>query len=177
MAENFDDKAPHSISKGAENMENQNTTVTAPEQFPLKWHHFLTRFSLWVAMVISVISGITMAIGVQYEGQAEWVFRIYPSLRVLHIAYLIASIGIAVYTFIVRGRLARFEWTGVEGLTRLYILNPLLSLVHTVLMYAIANVEMETAFMDLLSPFVGAVAAILINKTYYGKRAALFTKE
>lgn len=158
-------------------MENQTHPTQQP--FPLKWHYFLTRFSLWLSMVFGVLDGVGTVLGVQYGAQADRVFLFYPSLRLLHIAYLIASVLIAVYTFIVRGRLARFEWAGVKGLNRLYILNPLISAVHTMLMVAMTGLEMGETFdfMELVSPFIGAVAAVIINNTYYGKRAALFAKE
>ena len=155
-------------------MEN-NSPAATPETFPMKWHNFLTRFSLWASMAFVLLDGVMVGMGTQYDPPAA-VFARWPALKMVHAGYALASIAIAIYTFKVRKDLARFRWAGVKGLYVLYFLSPLVSIAFSFLQGVIIQIDTIYNMQDQLPMLAGAAIGVLLHRKYYHRRAALFTE-
>lgn len=142
----------------------------------MKWHHFLIYFSLWLSIILSVGNAVSVGTGMNLGENANYILRMYPALRVVNIAYLIAGIAIAVYTFMTRQKLAHWKADGPKWLCRLYLINLAVEMVYVLLMSLITGVSL----FDLLSGSWGGlimpIVMYKVNQDYYAKRAHLFTE-
>ena len=155
-------------------MENNNTACT-PE-LPMKWHKFLIYFSLWLSMIMWAVNGVSVGFGLNLGENAEFILRRYEGLGVLNMAYLIASIGLLVYTFMTRQKLAGYKADGPKWLCRLYLINLAVEMAYVLLLCAITGVNviemLSGEIASLITPFV----MYKVNQDYYAKRAHLFTE-
>ena len=157
-------------------MENNNPVSYQPHS--MKWHNFLIYFSLWLSMLFSVGYGLFIGFGMHYggDGSAQLVYAYSGMLRVVDILYLLASLVMAVYTFKTRQKLANYKKDGPVWLVRLYILNLVVEVIYLVLVCVTVPELISFGDMlgDLMQPAITAVVMAYVNKTYYGKRAAIF---
>lgn len=147
------------------------------ESTNMKWHKFLIYFSLWLSAALSVFNAVQMFTGMQYgsAGDAQMIYMYFSGLKSIDIIMGIVSVGIAVYTIMVRFALARYQAKGPRMLTTLYVLNMAHSVIYSLLISFVCGIEIAELFgSSEISSIVSTFFMIYINKTYYGKRDYLF---
>ncbi len=146
----------------------------APQALPLKWFKFLIYFALWAGAVGNLITAITFLTGVPYTmygSSAEEIYSALPALRVIDILYAIVLIGLSVYAFYVRSRLAHFK---ANGPTTLYWLCGLLGGASAGYSLLVMIAAETVNFSGVISSVASTVIILLLERTYFQKRANMF---
>ena len=159
-------------------MENQyNTETQQTPEFPMKWHKFLIYFSLWAGAVISLINAATYFLGLHYGESVQMVYAVYPGLSILDKLMGIVCLGILVFTVMTRFALAGYQAKGPKMLMVVYALNAVMSIVYVLLASMVSGLPLgDLMGSDVIGSLIGSAAMIFINRDYYNKRAALFTR-
>ena len=130
----------------------------------MKWHKFICYFALWLSALTNLYVGIT------YMGSYYSVQKIYGGFAIV----------IAVLCIITALKLIRFKHDAPKTLHNLLLLSTVGSLAFTLWSagvfsgYGINFGDRDTA--TALASFVLSLVIIMINKSYYNKRAYLFTR-
>lgn len=160
----------------------------APE---MKWYKFLIYFSLFAGALLSLGNGLMAFMGMQYQGDAEFVYAMFSQVRIIDIVYGIVLIAFAAAMIYVRQQLAGFK----KGAPQLFLLlcgaelaasviyngalviivmarvSPLLPSYISPLDFASEFIS----FYEILGYVIGVIIYIVLNKVYFDKRASLFT--
>ena len=157
----------------------QNTLNNAKDNTPMKWFKFLIWFSLFASAVLNGISGFQLLTGAHYggESEAELVYKVFSDMKTVDTIAGIALIAAAALALYTRFRLAGFYKNGPAMLMLTYAVNVIIPVVYV--LGAKAALGSYGDSLDLTSNYssiITSVAMIFINKTYFDKRAHLFTK-
>lgn len=143
---------------------------------PMKWYKFLT-VVLIIAAILNIISAIPFFTGSQYGADAEAVYASFGGLKLLDIAYGVVAVLQGIFMFYVRQRLVGYY----ADAPKLVLANYGLTMVATVVYNLIGAVilsgggaEISSVIGEMIGAAVGGVLMILLNKTYFDKRAHLF---
>ena len=143
---------------------------------PMKWYKFLTVMLIVVA-ILNIIGAIRFLTGSQYGADAEAVYAMFGGLKLLDIAYGVVAVLQSIFMFYVRQRLVGYY----ADAPKLVLANYGLTMVATVVYNLIAAVilsgggaEISGVIGEMIVAAVGGVLMILLNKTYFDKRAHLF---
>ena len=154
-----------------------STPVQPTADTPMKWHKFLIYFSLWASAVMNVLNSFVMFTGAHYggENEARMVYNFFDGLKSVDIIMGVLFIGIAIFAIVTRFSLAKYQSKGPKQLLAVYGLNAVLTVAYPLLASAVTGMELsELMDSSTISSIVSSVVMILINKTYYDKRAHLF---
>ena len=155
---------------GADASERDAYSYSAPDM-PMKWYKFLIYFALWAGMVMNAVYGVQYLTGMIYEGNAEWVYLVYPELQAYDMIYAVALLGLAVFGFITRKKLAEYRADAPQFLKILYIASAAVGLIYIVLLSTVVGgIDMTSAISSLITSVIMVVA----NHTYFEKRSHLF---
>lgn len=130
----------------------------------MKWHKFICYFALWLSAVMNLGTGIT------YMSSYYGVPKIYGGFAIV----------IAVLCIMTALKLIRFKHDAPKTLHNLLLLSAVGSFAFTLWSagifsgYGIDFSDSNT--VAALASFVLSLVIILINKSYYNKRAYLFTR-
>ena len=137
---------------------------------PMKWDKFLIYFYIIAEAVINAILGISKVTGL----------TIYP-VTIPDVIYGILLIGLAVFGFVTRHRLAKFKKNGPATLYALYICETVVSLIYTLLTSAFATAASDnTVFMigyavgEIFGQLFSTALFVFLNYIYFKKRRELF---
>lgn len=141
----------------------------------MKWHKFLVNFGLWLTAAANLMLAVAAFAGAQYGNDAEQVYRVFDGLEPIDKLYGMLLVVQAVFVIITRFRLAALRTTGIKFLLASYWISLIVELA-----YAAVAGNMIGVGMDILaessSQVIGVVGGYMINRTYYKKRAHLFTE-
>ena len=144
----------------------------AQAELPMRWHKFLTWFSLPLGMILAVV-GLVHAVR-ELSGFDPALFK--PEYLQLVKINLYVNVGVnlcrAVACPLAEFGLLKMRWRGVRAVLFLYLLQAAYLLLSAVLLLSIQAV----AGNDLLAA-AGSVALFFCNRTYYRKRKKLFVRE
>ena len=160
---------------------NYNAAETPVETAPalsMKWHKFLTNFSLWLSALTCLITAYLYFSGSLYglpASEVQWLYRYYEGLQALDIFFGVICVLTGVFVIVTRFALARYKAVGPKFLIALYIINQVPNLLYPFL----ASVITEFPLGDLIDPnlvssLIASVVIIFVNKKYYARRAHLF---
>ena len=130
----------------------------------MKWHKFLAYFALWLSAVSNLVTGITYLSG-------------YYTIQQVYGGFAIVLAVLSVMTAV---KLIKFKADAPKTLHNLLMLSLIGSLAFTLWAsgvfsgYGIDFGDRDT--VAALASFVISLVIILINKSYYDKRAYLFTR-
>lgn len=130
----------------------------------MKWHNFICKFALWLSAVLNLATGIT------YMSSYYSVQKIYGGFAIV----------IAVLCVITALKLIKFKADAPKTLHNLLLLSAVGSLAFMLWAagvfsgYGIDFSDRNT--VSALLSFVFSLVIIMINKSYYNKRAYLFTR-
>ena len=142
----------------------------------MKWFKFLIYFALFAGAALNAISGIQMLTGEVYGEYKEYVYAVFEDLKTLDMIVgilMLATAALGIYT---RFRLAGYYANGPKMLSVVYAMAVLVNLVYIIGVNSIlseAVMESVDTSSSITSMLVSAVM-IIINNTYFKKRAHLF---
>lgn len=140
----------------------------------MRWHSFLMVFMI-IGGVLTIISGLTTIVGAQYAATdytAEWYYKVYPGLRTTDLVSGILWIGLGGFQIVVRCLLHAYKRSGITAMWVLYIASLLVSIFYL----ASASSATGISFFNsqTAGQLISTIVMMIINGTYYGKRADLF---
>lgn len=176
-----------------------NPQVAIKSAYPMKWFKTLLVL-LWFGMVGNVISSILFFTGTVYQGFADEVYNIIPSLKPVDVICGIFCLGMVVFAFIVWLRLKNYKKHAPRLLIIMYIVNTVFLIVYSIALYSIiagagttiiyghsyvvGNYQYQE-YLDLskvsfsISDIIEVVASIvmtIVNYIYFRNRRSLFVK-
>lgn len=153
----------------------QNPTSVSPSSYPMKWHKFLIYFLLWLSVVACLSNALMYFTGSHYGGYAQDVYLAFSGMKTVDMLCGIACLALCAYTVMTRFALAAYRAKGPKMLTYAYILSVLISLAYALLGSMVTGLSFSDLMGSFLGYVIGSVVMIAVNRTYYNKRAALFT--
>lgn len=158
-------------------MENNVAQIENVNNHSMKWHKFLTYFSLWAGAVLNVIAAFTRFTGSMYgsSGEADMVYSYFKGLKTIDVLFGVVMIAIAIFSIVTRFALAGYKAAGPKMLMGLYIIDAAVSIVYLVVASMVTGIALgELIDSSTISSLVTGIAMVFVNKAYYGKRAELF---
>ena len=145
------------------------------------YYKFLINFSLFAGAVINLIFGIYYISGEIYavvlneKITATEVYAFYGNeLKVIDVLYGLFLTTSAIYSFVVRQRLANFKANAPGSLTILCTLSTFIPFLYSIICFKFTEQPLNTS---LISSFIGSLVTLLINIVYFKKRAHLFSEK
>jgi len=147
---------------------------------PMKWHKFLTRFSLPLGFLMNLYNlylSVKACIAFQpgnhpdaIAAYAEWSIYLTAAMAILLIpAFILAEV-----------HLLQMHWRGVRAVLFIYMSQAIYSLLHAGLLLVMANSlkswEIIGMISELIIPSGGMVLMFFLVRLYYKKRSQLFSK-
>ena len=147
----------------------------------MKWYKFLIYFSLFASALLNLLYGITYLTGGIYEATtdgeitAEMVYGYYGvPLKIVDVIFGLVLIALAIFSLIVRRKLANFDYTAPKCLYILYIVVGGGQLLFVIATSIITKVAIDlTEIIKVLIVFVFLFA----NRRYFKNRAHLFSPD
>lgn len=161
------------------NQQNAINHNTSSVELPMNWFKFLIYCSLFLGALVNLWNAYQLLSGSIYKVDgfdgADFVYSVYPGLKAIDILYGILILAMAALCILTRQKLSAFSKQGPKLLMVLYTANVLIVLLYLVLV----KVATDLSVSDLLSgstriSLIIAVVMIVVNKTYFEKRAHLF---
>ncbi len=144
----------------------------------MKWYKFIIYFQLFASMLMLIRDGFMAATGSHYGEDMEFVYALWPSLKIIDILYANICFLLVIFAFYVRMSLAKYRERG----PKLYLALLLCNVVLPFLYFAAASLATGISVLEFLSANIIASALVLIvlffvNKKYFNKRRHLFTAQ
>lgn len=155
-------------------------TLQPQPQHPMKWFKYLIYFGLFAGALVNLVNGLNMLTGDVYGEMEYIVYRMFSGLKALDVMVGLLMIALAVFSVVVRFRLAKFHKNAPKLLMALYIAAAAVTLVHAVGAQAIVSGFAPKGLLDTsteIGSIIGSIAAVIINGIYFKKRSYLFVNE
>lgn len=152
---------------------NELNNAMETKEMPMKWHKFLIYFNLWVSAISALASGMMMMTGAHYDGMADDVYYMFGAMKAVDIFFGLFSIGLAILAIVARFALARYQQRGPKLLMGLYGANAAMALLYAVVASTVTGIEIGELLE--VGTVVSSLVWMVINRSYYGKRAHMFT--
>ncbi len=150
--------------------------------FPMNWYKFLIYFALFAGAVINLVNAIRfltgMVNGSEYE--CKILYSVLPSWKTLDILMGLLLLGLVAFAIYTRFRLAGFYQNGPTCLYLVYGLAAAVNLIYLIgAAILVSDLGLSLGDLEISSTVAGiitSVVMIVINISYFKKRAALFNK-
>lgn len=115
---------------------NHENEETVKSTYSMKWYKAILVI-LWLGIIGNAISGILFFTGSVYQGFADKVYDMLPSLKPLDIFSGIFSLSMVIFTFIVWLRLKNYKKHAPRSLTLMNIINTIFLIAYSIALYSI----------------------------------------
>ncbi len=136
---------------------------------PMKWHKFLTWFSLPLSLVVGIVSLISAWQDIQGFDPSlykpEYLTLVKTVMRISLISEIVSLpliLGAEMF-------LLRMQWTGVRLLLALYVIQLVLAIVLLILGLRTPIDPVQTS-----AAVISSALMVVLNAVYYGKRRKMF---
>lgn len=151
---------------------------TQPE-LPMKWFKFVIYFQLFLNCFSNVVSALSAFTGSQYGTEAQAVYNVIPSLKIVDVIYAIALIGLAVFAIVARSHLKNFRVNGPKFYHILLVAQVLVSVVYLVAVNSVVSNSIignsySPDYTSVITSFISTGIMLLCNIKYFNKRKHLF---
>ena len=153
---------------------NEQDFETLKSKYGLKWHKFQIYFVLWASALSYFSSGYKLINGAHYEGDAPYIYAVYPALKSTDLVAGILLILLGAAAIYVRFQLADFKKGAIGKLTKLYIADIVIGTIYVIAFFAIVRQNPFDSISDFVGSIIGSVIVMIINISYYRNRDELF---
>ena len=155
---------------------NNSATSKPSKELGLKWYYFIVKIQLWISMVFGLYNGAQYFQGAQYGDNVKAVYTAFPAMSSVDFAFGFLMLVFAVFAFITRRRLVRFEPSGPKFYIGLNIISAFVPIAYALTCSFATNIP----FVNLIDEngivhFVIGMLFALINAIYFKKRKELFS--
>ena len=141
----------------------------------MKWFKFIIYFQLFANAAVNAYSALTTLIGTQYQGKADFVYKSFPGLRAVDLAYGLVLLALAAFAVFTRMRLARFRRNAPLLYYILSIANTLDAVLYVLLVSLVSGVPVgDFDNLNLTVAVAVNLVMLIINLIYFGHRKDLF---
>ena len=141
----------------------------------MKWFKFIIYFQLFANAAVNAYSALTALIGTQYQGKADFVYKSFPGLRAVDLAYGLVLLALAAFAVFTRMRLARFRRNAPLLYYILSIANTLDAVLYVLLVSLVSGVPVgDFDNLNLTVAVAVNLVMLIINLIYFGHRKDLF---
>jgi len=179
-------KRKESVMNNDQNNVQPQEVVQASKPLTMKWYKFLVYFALWAGALVNISSAGNIISGNIYNttvngvtSTAEKIYSTYgPQLKTFDTVRAILFLLPAVIGILAAVMLLKYKAAGPKLLLGLYAANAVVSAISTIGENMIANTVYPAPLNTsaLVTSVAIAIIMIGVNKTYFDKRAHLFTK-
>lgn len=139
----------------------------------MKWHKFLV-FILWFNAALNILSGIGYFTNLLYGELTTEIYAAYPTLKLFDMGAGVALIVLALFQFVVRGRLKKLCSNGPKLLIASYVMFIVFNVVTAIVPAILAPAYLTVDSAYLIENIVSQIVMIAINSSYYKKREDVF---
>lgn len=142
--------------------------------FPMKWYKFLLVL-LWIGAVLNFFNAISIFTGAEYEGSADVVYEMYPTLKLIDMLSGVNTLLMCAFQIFTWYSLKSYKRKAPMYLTILYAWGIAFTVVYAAAYFVAIGESPLELFSALNYPAIFTpVALIIYNRTYFNKRAELF---
>ena len=150
----------------------------AEQALPMGWYKFLSKFVLYAAGVLNIFNAISVFRGRAFFPRLayktiERTMNAHTVLKVAAVVLSIAYLGLAVFAVYTRRRLASYKHDAPHLLKYYYLVALGLSLLTVVAVMLVGMLPMQ-AIVSFGEDAIFTIVILMINRTYFKKRAHLF---
>lgn len=142
------------------------------DEYSMKWYKFIIYVQLFLSALLSVGSAASYITGAQYQGNADAVYATFSGMKTLDMFMGIANIVIAVFSIVVRQKLANFKKEGPSWYLILFGASAAVTLIYLIVGTNITGINLIDS--SSVTSIVMSAVLIAINKSYFDKRKELF---
>ena len=153
---------------------------TAVPGLGMGWFYFIIYAQLFINALSNLGQGISALLGNHYDGSADLVYSMLPSMKVIDTIMGIACILLAAGAIYARFRLAKYRKNGPLMYHCVIGANVIFSIIYILSVYAtLSNNFYSISLSDLLPAkliysIVVSIILLIANFIYFGKRKHLF---
>lgn len=153
---------------------------TAVPGLGMGWFYFVIFIQLFLNALSNFAQGISVMFGKHYDGNADLVYDMLPSMKVIDVLMGIACLLLAAGAIYARFRLAKYRKNGPLMYHSVICANIIIPIIYLLCIVAVLN---NNFYSITVSDFVpqrfyynvaGCVALLIVNIIYFGKRKHLF---
>lgn len=182
---------------------NGDISMSEPSQQPtkpqrgMKWYKALLVI-LWISIISNIISGAIYFTGLIYQGYAEKVYAMLPSLLTVDRVFGVFCFAMVIFIFIVWLELKKYKKMAPKLVTIMYAINTVALIAYTLILYSIIGSAETTIiygdryiqgmyeyqeYLDLsevafsasdVASFIASIVMTVANCIYFHKRADMF---
>ena len=147
------------------------------QDLPMKWHKFISRFTLWVTALYALGQACIFMSGQHYESenQRDLVYQVYDGLKTIDIIAALgyALIGIfAIYTAI---RLIKLKQNAPKMLMINYFIAAAFPIIYILMVSSCTGIPTaELIDNSIYTSVAGCALGLIVCKVYYDKRIHMF---
>lgn len=182
---------------------NDDISMPSPSQQPtkpqrgMKWYKALLVI-LWISIIVKIIDGVAFFTGLYYQGYAEKVYDMLPSLLTVDRFFGVFEFAMVIFIFIVWLELKKYKKMAPKLITIMYAVNTVALIAYTLILYSIVGSAETTIiygdryiqgmyeyqeYLDLsevtfsasdIASFIASIVMTVVNSIYFHKRADMF---
>ncbi len=143
----------------------------------MKWYKFVIYFLLFASGIINIIGGFGIMSGAHYTDEygnnfSNQIYRLFSELKFIDFLMGLICIGIGVYAFIVRAKLAEFRANAPKLFIYMYGIDIGINLLYGFMISMVTPIGIFE-IVDVKDLII-SVFMIVVNKIYFENRAHLF---
>lgn len=150
------------------------------QQKPLgmKWFKFLIYFQLFVASLVSLLTGVFLFTGKIYTGasaeEVELLYMYFPNLKIFNLCMGVVYVVLCILYLVTRFMLSGYRKAGPAMLIAMYVGSLLISVLLVLITLQLVGGVVYEINITTITSVVTSIVMIVCNIIYFKKRKHLF---
>ena len=158
----------------------QQTAQPQMQQKPLgmKWFKFLIYFQLFMASLVSLLTGVFLFTGKIYTGasaeEVELLYMYFPNLKIFNLCMGVVYVVLCILYLVTRFMLSGYRKAGPAMLIAMYVGSLLISVLLVLITLQLVDGVVYEINITTITSVVTSIVMIVCNIIYFKKRKHLF---
>lgn len=158
----------------------QQSVQPQMQQKPLgmKWFKFLIYFQLFVASLVSLLTGVFLFTGKIYTGasaeEVELLYMYFPNLKIFNLCMGVVYVVLCILYLVTRFMLSGYRKAGPAMLIAMYVGSLLISVLLVLITLQLVDGVVYEINITTITSVVTSIVMIVCNIIYFKKRKHLF---
>lgn len=144
----------------------------------MKWFKFLIYFQLFIASLVSLLTGVFLFTGKIYTGasaeEVELLYMYFPNLKIFNLCMGVVYVVLCILYLITRFMLSGYRKAGPAMLIAMYVGSFLISVLLVLITLQLVGGVVYEINVTTIASVVTSIVMIVCNIIYFKKRKHLF---
>lgn len=151
---------------------------TQQKPLGMKWFKFLIYFQLFVASLVSLLTGVFLFTGKIYTGasaeEVELLYMYFPNLKIFNLCMGVVYVVLCILYLVTRFMLSGYRKAGPAMLIAMYVGSLLISVLLVLITLQLVGGVVYEINITTITSVVTSIVMIVCNIIYFKKRKHLF---